>query len=194
MIRIVKLIVALVSIPLLVQLAGCAAAAGAGVVGGAAAVHDRRTAGTLVDDQLVEFKVFDRLRGEADLWNASHVNATSFNGILLLSGETPDESMKQRIGALAAGIEKVRRVHNELALAAPSTLLARSSDTWLTGKVKTTLLTKMKLDADRVKVVTEKGVVYLMGLTTNAEADQATEITRRISGVQRVVRLFEIIG
>ena len=190
--RIFQIVVAMCCVPLVIQLSGCAAAAVAGATAGADVIIDRRTTGTLIDDNLIEFKVMDRLRGAGDLWQASHVNATAFNGILLLSGETLDEDMKQRIGTLAAGIPKVRRVHNELALAAPSTLLARSSDTWLTGKVKTTLFSKNTLTAERVKVVSEKGVVYLMGIVTPTEADQATEITRRISGVQRVVRLFEI--
>ena len=163
------------------------------MVSGAAAAHDRRTAGTLIDDQVIEFKVADLLRSDANIWERSHVNATCFNGVLLLTGEVPDEAMKVRIGNLTRGIPKVRQVHNELALAAPSTLLARSSDTWLTSKVKTTLITEMTLDANWIKVVSEKGVVYLMGLVTAAEADAATDIARRIGGVQRVVRLFELV-
>ena len=180
--------------PASIQLTGCAAAAGAGIATGAVAATDRRTTGTFIDDEIIELKVMDRLRNEPDLWDESHVNATSFNNIVLLSGETPSEASKTRIGQLTATIPKVRQVHNEIAIAAPSSVLARSSDTWITGKVKTKLLTEMALDGTRVKVVTEKGVVYLMGLVTTEEADRATDFARRTGGVQRVVRLFELTG
>jgi osmotically-inducible protein OsmY len=189
-----KALLLAVAIPVAVQLSGCAAVAGAGVVSSAAVAHDRRTTGTIIDDQMIEFRVNDALQADADLQERAHVNVTSFNGVVLLTGEAPDDGMKGRIGDLTANIVKVRQVHNELALAAPSTLLARSSDTWLTSKVKATLFSELSLEADRIKVVSEKGVVYLMGLVTVAEADRATEIVRRISGVQRVVRLFERIG
>ena len=190
--RIVLIAAAICCVPLATQIAGCAAVVGAGVVAGANVAMDRRTATAQVDDNLIEFEVNERLRAEPELWEASHVNATSFNGILLLSGEAPDEVTRERIGIIAAGVPKVRRVHNELVLAAPSSLTVRSSDTWLTGKVKTQLFAEMALEADSVKVVSEQGVVYLMGLVSEAEAHQATEIARRQGGVQRVVRLFEI--
>lgn len=189
-----KALVLLCVVPVIVQLSGCAAVAGAGVVGGATAAYDRRTTGTLIDDQMIEFKVADSLRANTQLWEQTNVSATAFNGIVLLTGEAPDDDMKTQVGSLTANVAKVRQVHNELALAAPSTLLARSSDTWLTSKVKATLFQQMSIDAERVKVVSEKGVVYLMGLVTPAEADQATEIARRIGGVQRVVRLFELVS
>lgn len=183
----------LAAVPAAAQLSGCAAAAVAGVATVAVAAPDRRTTGTFIDDELIEIKILEHVSSQPELSQPSHVNATSFNGIVLLSGEAPSESIKDRIGSVAAGVPNVRRVHNELAIAAPSSMLARSSDTWVTSKVKTSLLSEMKLDGDRVKVVTEKGVVYLMGLVTDAEAEQATELARRVGGVQRVVRLFELI-
>lgn len=190
----VRFLAALVALPLLVNLSGCAAVAVSGAVGTASVANDRRTAGTQVDDQNIEFNVTDILYADSDLWNRSHVDATSFNGIVLLTGEAADESMRERIGSIAAGIPKVRVVHNELVVSAPSDVSVRSSDTWLTGKVKTTLLSEMTWDtAGRIKVVSDKSVVYLMGLVTSTEADSATELTRRIAGVQRVVRLFELI-
>ncbi len=192
--RWLRVAVLLALVPALPQLTGCAAAAGAGIATGAVAATDRRTTGTFIDDEIIELKVIDRLRKEPDLWDQSHVNATSFNNIVLLSGETISDAAKSQIGQLTATITKVRRVHNELAIAAPSSVLARSSDTWITGKVKTKLLTEMALDGTRVKVVTEKGVVYLMGLVTSEEAERATEFARRTGGVQRVVRLFELTG
>ena len=175
------------------QLSGCAVVAGAGVATGATAAHDRRTTGTFIDDELIEFKVLDKVRADEQLWQQTHLNATSFNNIVLLTGETPSEAYKASIGQLTAGIQKVRKVHNELSIAAPSSMLSRSGDTWITGKVKTQLLNAMSEKATRVKVVTEKGVVYLMGLVNHTDANQITEITRRVGGVERVVKLFEYI-
>ncbi len=188
--RTTRLLLALLLLPAAVELTGCAAAAGAGIATGAVAANDRRTTGTLIDDEIIEIKVFDELRKDADLWEQVHVNATSFNNVVLLTGEAPSEALRTRIGELTAAIQKVRTVHNEIAIAAPSSILARSSDSWITSKVKTRLIGEMKLDGTRVKVVTEKGVVYLMGLVSAAEAEQATELTRRVGGVERVVRLF----
>jgi osmotically-inducible protein OsmY len=179
MFQIFRLSLLLVAIGSLTQLTSCA-------------VVDKRTTGTQIDDEIIEIKVIDGIHSQPDIWEQSHVNATSFNNIVLLTGETPSAAFKTRIANIAARVEKVRKVHNELAIAAPSSMLARSSDTWVTGKVKSTLLSEMQMDGTRVKVVTEKGIVYLMGLVTNAEADRATDLARRVPGVERVVRLFEI--
>lgn len=174
-------------------LGGCAAAVGAGAAAGAAVFYDRRTTGTLIDDEVIEFRSINALRQNSELWDQSHINVTSFNNIVLLTGETPDESLRQRAAEAVSGLEKVRKVHNEIVVAAPSSMISRSSDTWITGKVKTLLLNARKLDATRVKVVTENGIVYLMGLVTRFEADAATDVTRQVRGVQRVVKVFEYI-
>jgi len=174
-------------------LAGCVAAVGAGAAAGAAAVHDRRTTGTLVDDQIIELKIANLIGKDATLRDAVHVNATSINNVVLLTGETPSEALRRRVVALARGVPKVRRVHDQLTIAAPSSLMARSSDSLITGNVKVALLGNDESSALRIKVVTEAGSVYLMGLVTRAEADAATEVVRRVSGVKRVVRLFEYV-
>lgn len=174
-------------------LGGCAAAVGAGAAAGAAVLHDRRTTGTLIDDELIELKSIDALRRDQELWEQSHINITSFNNIVLLTGESPSEDLRQRAAEAVSKLDKVRKVHNEIVVAAPSAMLSRSGDTWITGKVKTVLLNKQKLDATRVKVVTENGIVYLMGLVTRTEADAATDVTRQVQGVQRVVKVFEYI-
>lgn len=191
--RFFRLVVLIAAIPAVTQLTGCALAAGAGIATGAVATTDRRTTGTFIDDEIIEFKVMEKIRTQPEVWEQSHVNATSFNNIVLLTGETPSKAFKTRIAQATASIAKVRNVHDELAIAAPSSMLARTSDTWVTSKVKTILLSEMQLDGTRVKVVTEKGVVYLMGLVNAAEADKATELARRVGGVERVVRLFEIL-
>jgi osmotically-inducible protein OsmY len=174
-------------------LGGCAAAVGAGVVTGAAVAHDRRTTGTFIDDGLIELKAVGALQEDDELWNYSHINVTSLNNIVLLTGESPSEALRQRAAQAVANVQKVRKVHNEVVVAAPSSMLSRSGDTVTTGKVKTALLNSDDVDATRIKVVTENGVVFLMGLVTQKEADAATEVARRVGGVQRVVRIFEFI-
>ena len=179
-------------------LQGCAAVVGTGAVGaagvaGVATATDRRSTGTVVDDEVIELKAIAALRRNTDIAPASHVNATSYNGILLLTGETPNEEMRGRITALVEKIHKVRRVQNELAIAAPSSMLSRSSDAIITAKIKTALGRHSFEIAARTKVVTENGVVYLLGLVRRGEADVATGIARKIGGVQRVVKLFEYI-
>ncbi len=174
-------------------LVGCAVAVGAGVATGAAVAYDRRSAGTFADDELIELKSVGALQSDSELWSYCHVNTTSFNNIVLLTGECPNEALRQRAAEIVAKVQKVRKVHNEIIIAAPTSMMSRSGDTVLTGKVKTALLNKENLEAVRVKVVTEDGVVYLMGLVTQKEADSATEVARRVGGVKRVVRIFEYI-
>ena len=172
-----------------------AATGAVGAVGaaGAAATQERRTPGTFIDDELIERKVASAIAGDALLSDQTHVNATSFNGIVLLTGEAPGESLRTRITGIVRGIDKVRGVQNEIALLAPSTLLARAGDALVTGKVKAALFRDKEISAGRVKVVTERGVVYLMGLLRQEEADRATEIARRVAGVQRVVKVMEYV-
>ena len=168
------------------------AVVGAGT-GGAAIIHDRRTTGTFVDDQITEFKAKSELGTDQELWEQSHINVTSFNGVMLLSGEAPNELLRERATELVKRIPKVKIVHNEIAVIAPSSALSRSSDAWITGKVKTSLIGSGDIDAIRIKVVTERGIVYLMGIVTRQESEIATDIVRRVGGVQRVIRLFEYI-
>lgn len=178
-----------------VMLSGCAPAV---VVGGAAATasvaHDRRTTGAVVEDQAIELRIKSAL-SDAGINKQAHINVTSYNAVVLLSGEAPGEALRSRAGELARDAEKVRRVHNEVQIAAPSSWMTRSSDAWLTTKVKAALL-RIKManfDATRVKVVSENGTVYLMGLLTRAEAAAVTDQTQQLAGVQRIVKLFEYL-
>ncbi len=182
---------------LAMALQGCAPVVVGGVAMGAAIVHDRRTSGTVVEDQNIEIKAYEALRSDADVHEQSHINVTSYNLAVLLTGETPTPALKERAGALVKDVERVKHVYNELVIAAPSSFMNRSSDTVITGKVKTSLFSVEDLpgfDPTRVKVVTENGTVFLMGLVTQAEADAVTETVRSVGGVQRVVKLFEYIG
>lgn len=173
------------------MLQGCAVAVTGAAATTGLAIADRRSVGTQIDDEVIEFKVSDALRAHQALWNDTHIDVTSYNGIVLLSGEAPSETLRRQAGDIAAHIPKVRKVYNELRIAAPSSALSRTSDAWLTTKVKTALFESKKVSTLQVKVVTEAGTVYLMGLLPHAEANAATSIARRVGGVQRVVTLFE---
>ncbi|MFB3116201.1 MAG: BON domain-containing protein, partial [Gammaproteobacteria bacterium] len=162
-------------IPLL--LSGCAAAVvgAAGAAGATATVaHDRRTTGTFIEDQSIELKAVKSFFFDKEINDSSHINVTSYNTIVLITGETPSEDIRDRIVNIVRNIPKVTHVYDELTIAAPSSWTSRGSDTLITSKVKTRLLTLNNFDGTRVKVVTEKGVVYLMGLVTRAESDIAT--------------------
>lgn len=175
-------------------LQGCAGVVVAGGATGAAVAHDQRTVGTVIEDQAIELKAASAIRGDKELDAQSHINVTSYNGTVLLSGETPGDALRKRAEELVSRIEKVKKVHNELLVAAPSSVISRSSDTLITTKIKSQMVATKDFDPTRVKVVTENGVVYMLGLVQRAEADVATDIAGRTGGVQRVVKLFEYLN
>lgn len=153
--------------------------------------NDRRTTGSYVDDEVIEWKILDALSNDEKINSQTHLNATSYNGIVLLTGEIPNEEMRQTVDNRIKSIEGVRQLHDETSIATPSSMMSRTGDTWLTSKVKTALLTGDTDMGARTKVVTDKGVVYLMGIVTVPEADKLTDIARRVGGVQKVVKVFE---
>jgi len=153
-----------------------------------------RTLGSKIDDSLIETKVAVNIaKASPDLDNNSHIVVTSFNGVVLLAGQTPRADLKQLAEQTAGQVQKVKKVNNELQVIAPSSMLARSNDTWLTSKIKTEMLTDSAIPGSRIKVVTENGIVYLLGLLTQAEANRATNLVQGVSGVQKIVKLFEYI-
>jgi osmotically-inducible protein OsmY len=174
-----------------VFLQGCVAVAAGGAAAGAATAVDRRTAGTMLEDETIELKARKSIVGDKELDEKSHLNVTSYNTHLLLTGETPTEELKARAAQLASAVPKVTRVYNEIAVGPPTSIATRSSDTLITSKVKTKLVADEQIDGVAVKVVTENGVVYLMGLLSHAEADRATEVARTTGGVQKVVKLIQ---
>lgn len=179
---------------LAVVLQGCAGAIVAGGATAGAMANDRRTSGSFVDDEVIEWKIIDALEEDEQIRGHTHLNATSYNGIVLLTGEVPDEVMRAKIDALIRSIDGVRQLHDETSVAAPSSMMSRSGDTWITSKVKTAFLTDDTRMGSRTKVVTDKGVVYLMGIVSPQEADKLTDIARRVGGVQKVVKVFEYNG
>lgn len=179
----------LVIVPLL---HGCTAA----VVGGAAAggymvAQDRRTVGTMTEDEGIEIKASTRINNRFK--DAIHINVTSYNRMVLITGEVPDAATKADVERIARGVENVRGVYNEVAIAGVSSYTVRTNDSVITSKVKGRFVDAGKFSSLHVKVVTENSIVYLMGLVTKKEAQDATEIARTTSGVQKVVRVFEYI-
>ena len=174
-------------------LSGCAALlVGGAVVGGSLLATDRRSSGTQLDDQAIEFKANSRIRDL--LGDKGHVNATSYNRLLLLTGEVPTEADRTNIEQALSRIDNVKSVVNELAPMFASSLSQRSNDALVTSKVKATLVDAGDVSSNAFKVITERGVVYLMGRVTEREAERAADLTRSISGVQKVVKVLEIVS
>jgi osmotically-inducible protein OsmY len=171
---------------------GCALLVGGAMVGGTLMMNDRRTSGIQVEDQGIELKGASRAREV--LGNAGHVNVTSYNRQVLLTGEVPAESDKAAIEASIARIENLRTIVNDLAVMSPSSIGGRSTDTLLTSKVKASLVDAKDIISTAFKVVTERSVVYLMGRVTEREANRATDVARGVPGVEKVVRVFEIVS
>ena len=153
---------------------------------------DRRTSGSQVEDEGIELRASSRIR--ENLGERVHVNVTSYNRQVLLTGEVPSEQDKQLVERVVTGVENVHSIVNELGVLGSSTLTQRASDSLVTGKVKASLLDAKDLFSNAFKVVTERGTVYLMGRVTQREATRATEIISGIGGVMKVVRILEIIS
>ena len=153
-----------------------------------------RTIGSKIDDSLIETKVSVNIaKAHADLDKGSHIVVSSYNGIVLLAGQTPRADLKRLAEQTAGQVQRVKKVHNELQVIQPSSILARNNDAWLTTKIKTQMLGDANVPSTRIKVITENGIVYLMGLVTQQEAKAATQVVQGVSGVQKIVKLFEYI-
>ena len=174
-------------------LQGCAPLiVGGAAVGSALMVTDRRSSGTQIDDQGIELKAGPKIR-EA-IGERGHVGVTSFNRVALITGEVPSEADRTAVEQAISRIENVRSTVNELAVAGNASLTSRSNDAILTSKVKATYVDAKDLQSNTLKVVTERGIVYLMGIVTEREANRAADLAAGISGVQKVVRVFEVIS
>lgn len=182
-------------LPLLI-LQGCAPAV---IVGGGATgtsvAHDRRSAGASLDDQIIELKMLTRLQQDDELSNHTSVSATSYNYVLLLTGQAENAAYRDRFSRIAANVPKVKKVVNEVQIGPGASISESSGDAYLTAKVKLELfeVDLPDFDPSRVKVVTERGAVYLMGLLTAQEASTVVEKVRYINGVNKVVKVFEYV-
>lgn len=177
---------------LLALLQGCAAAV---VAGGATAVtsaNDRRTLGAQIDDKNVVLKAIRALADDPATAEGSNINVTSYNGVMLLTGQTRTEQVRQRADALVAKIDGVRDVQNQIRLGNNTGMTTRTRDSWISTKVKTQLLADEQVSGLNIKVITENAEVFLMGLVNDQEAAKAVDIARHVDGVARVVRAFEL--
>jgi osmotically-inducible protein OsmY len=164
---------------------------GGAAVGGVLMFSDRRTSGAQIEDQSIELKAMNRVRDA--IGDRGHVNATSYNRVVLITGEVQSDADRAAVEQTIGRIENVRSTVNELAIMGPSSLTARSNDVILSSKVKATFVDAKELQANAFKVIAERGTVYLMGRVTEREAELATELARSVGGVQKVVRVFETL-
>ena len=165
---------------------------GGAMVGGSMVAIDRRTSGAQLEDQAIELKAGKRIGEVAG--DRGHINVTSYNRLVLLTGEAATEADKAAIEQAVARIENVKSVVNELGIGAASSIGGRSNDTLLTSKVKASMVDAKDVQANAYKVVTERGIVYLMGRVTEREAGRAADISRGVSGVQKVVKVFDVVS
>lgn len=189
MARLLKLLILAVS--LTTALNGCVPVIAGGAAAGGLAAADRRTSGAYVDDEGIEWKALTEI--EKQLRNKVHVNVTSFNRNVLLTGEALDEETKKQAESITKEIANVRNVTNEMQVGLASAVTDRSRDSYLTSLVKGKMYKENRFPPNYVKVVTEGSVVYLMGMVTRAEAEDAVDIARSIDGVEKVVKVFEYV-
>lgn len=153
-----------------------------------------RTVGSYVDDELIETIALVNLDKGSEQMQDANISVTSYNGIVLLTGQAPSESAREEATQIVRQVKKVREIHNEVKIAGVSSTLSRTNDTWITTKVKAQLLTDSSVDGSRVKIITDDSTVYLMGLVSPTEADNIVNIVRGISGVKKIVKVFEYIN
>ncbi len=187
-----RLLLGLAAAATLPLLQGCFPVVATGVGAGAAMVADRRSSGTYVEDEAIEWKSGGRI--SEFFGSNTHVNVTSFNRNVLLTGEVPNDNTRAEVERLVAGVPNVKGIVNELVVGPTSALTARGNDTLITSNVKARMVDASNVPAHNIKVVTEANVVYLLGLVTRTEADAAAEVARTSQGVRKVVRVFEYIS
>jgi osmotically-inducible protein OsmY len=164
------------------------AAAGAAAI---AVVYDHRTLENTLQDTQLANTVADKIRNVAVLHNNSHIEVTVFNRVALLTGETPNAAWRQQAETIVKSVPDITRVYNQITIQGPTSSLTRTSDSWITTKIKSHMLAMDDLKSSSIKVVTENGAVFLMGLVTREQADISVDIARQVSGVQRVIKIFQ---
>jgi osmotically-inducible protein OsmY len=177
----------------MLSLTGCAAVVTTTAIVATDMATDRRTSGMYIEDQAIELKAAKELSNNQALADQADVNVISYNRIVLITGQAPTSALKRQATDIVRSIDNVRRVHNEVRVKAPESFLSGTNDAWLTTKSKSMLLAEKKLGSHHIKVSTENGEVFLMGLVTRAEAETAINVVREIDGVEAVVEVFEYI-
>lgn len=185
-----KKIAALIGLTFTLQ--GCIFVAGAAAGAAAiAVVYDHRTIENTVQDTRIANKIADRIRAVPALGQDSHVEVTVFNRTVLLTGETPSAANREQAEMIARSVPEIGRIYNQITIQGPTSSLTRTSDSWITTKIKGQMLATEDLKSSSIKVVTENGTVYLMGTVTREQADISVDIARQVSGVQKVVKVFQ---
>ncbi len=178
---------------MLIGVNGCAALVATTAVVGTDMATDRRTTGIYIEDQNIELKANSALSDDPELADKADITTTSFNRIALITGQAPTAELKSRASAIVRQVENVKTVHNEIKVLAPDSFFSSTGDAWITTKAKSLLLAEDDLASHHIKVVTENGDLFLMGLVTRAEAAKAIAVVREIDGVETVVEVFEYI-
>jgi osmotically-inducible protein OsmY len=181
----------LVVLSLALSLQGCFVAGAAAGAAAIAVVYDHRNISNILRDTDIANRISAGINKVPALRKECHIEVTVFNRVVLLSGETPNPAYKQQAGEIARSIPEVTRVYNQLTVQGPTSSLIRTSDSWITAKIKTEMLADEDLKSGSIKVVTDNGVVYLMGIVKREQADIAVDIARQVSGVQKVVKIFQ---
>lgn len=191
-IKLLKVVFTLIFVTQFLQ--GCAAVVAGTAATGVVVAQDRRTTGTIVDDKTVELKSAQSIHQSLnETEKNTHVSVVSYNNRVLLIGQAPSEEIKSKVEEAVRRASEAKQLHNEIQVAAPTSLLTRSSDSLITTKIKSAMLLNRQLNPTRVKVVTEDGVVYLLGIVKPEEEEIAVEIARHTKGVKKVVKIFEYL-
>jgi osmotically-inducible protein OsmY len=172
---------------------GCAGLFVAGAATGAVASQDRRTVPAQLEDENIEIKSTTSLFEDDEIWRDTNIDVISYNGVLLLVGQAPTASLKRRAKKEVESIPNIRKIYNQIRVAAPISFFAKRNDEFLTSKVKSSMLFTEDFPSSKIKVVTENSEVFLLGLVTPDEANKAVEIARNVDGVSRVIKVFETI-
>jgi osmotically-inducible protein OsmY len=174
------------------SLQGCIFVVGAAAGAAAAAgVYDHRKVEKVISDEKITNKVVFNINHVPGMSDTSHISVATFNHVVLLTGETTSPDMRQQAEAAAHSVDGVQQVYNQITIQGPTSSLTRASDSWITAKIKTRMLATKDLKSGTIKVITENGTVYLMGIVTRDQADGAVDISRQVSGVQKVVKIFQ---
>jgi osmotically-inducible protein OsmY len=179
-------------IGLAISLQGCFFVAGAAAGAAAIAiVYDHRTIQNSLQDTRLANKIFEKIRLEPSLRDESHIEVIVFNNVVLLIGEVPNPAWRNQAESIARSVAGDTRIYNQIVIQGPTSSLTRTSDSWLTTKIKAQMLAEKNLESSSIKVVTENGTVYLMGSVTRQQADVAVDIARNTSGTQKVIKIFQ---
>lgn len=166
----------------------------AGAAAGGAVIYDHRSTKNMVEDRNITFRTQNRLDHDAELRQKAHISVATFNHVALLLGQAPNAELRNRAESIVKANTKIKILYNEITIGKPISNVTRANDAWITTKVKTVLLTTPGLSSTNLKIITENGVVYLMGLTTRTQAKIAADKTRTVAGVRKVVKLFEYLN